>query len=399
MNWPRVSVIIVSRDRPEELALCLAALRQIDYPDFEVVVVANASSTKGIGTQPVKLVPFEEPNISAARNMGIAHAAGDIVAFIDDDAVPVPAWLKHLIFPMLDTDIAASGGYVIGRNGFSYQWTARQVCPDGQCIPLRIDGDETVVPNDVVVKTEGTNMAVRRAVAADIGFDEAFRFYLDETDFNMRLSLAGYRTAVVPRAVVHHGYAASVRRTAHRVPRDLREIAASTAVFQRKHHQPDPTAERGRQRNRLMRHMVAGDLMPGDVGRLLRGYDVGWADGMARPLDQRSLHSTTSQFLRFPAHTSEIKSKTGRFWQRKSLIADAIEGHRAGQIICVFLFSLSSWRHRLTFQAPGIWVQRGGQFGASDRQDPAFRWWRAKRRAAHEVARRRRTWTFAKIED
>jgi len=67
------------------------------------------------------------------------------------------------------------------------------------------------------------------------GFDPAFRYFLDETDVNMRLAKAGHATAIVPLAEVHHGFAASRFRRDDRVPRDLSQIGASWTVFQRKH--------------------------------------------------------------------------------------------------------------------------------------------------------------------
>ena len=75
-------------------------------------------------------------------------------------------------------------------------------------------------------------MAVRRDVLAALGgFDPAYHFYLDETDLNMRLAQAGHATALCPRALVHHGFAASTRRRKDRVPADLFDIGASWAVF------------------------------------------------------------------------------------------------------------------------------------------------------------------------
>lgn len=397
MIWPKVSVVIVSRDRPEELSLCLTGLAQLDYPAFEIVVVANPGSAPGVDefADQVKLVWFEKANISAARNLGIAHAQGAIVAFIDDDAIPVPGWLKHLISPMLDTDIAICGGYVIGRNGFSFQWQARHILPDGQAVPLDVLGDEPVIPKDVVAKTEGTNMAVRRDVLLAHPFDEAFAFYMDETDLNMRLARAGYKTAIVPSAQVHHGYAASARRTARRVPRDLTQIAASVAVFQRKYGAPDPKPERARQRARLLRHMVSGDLMPGDVWRLMRGWDKGWADGMKRPVGIVTAHTSPGGvFKPFLSNFAGHIVLTGRFWQQKHRMARAAAHIKTGRRVALFLFALTPKRHRLTFVQPGVWLQRGGQFGASDRGDPSFAFWRGKQRATHEVARRRKMWEF-----
>lgn len=107
------SVIIVSRGRPDALRRCLLGVAQLQYRAFEVVVVAcplGIAVTEQAGfLSEIKCVEFDEANISAARNLGLQHAAGDIVAFIDDDAVPEPLWLHHLVAPAARADVAAMG--------------------------------------------------------------------------------------------------------------------------------------------------------------------------------------------------------------------------------------------------------------------------------------------------
>ena len=89
---PRVSLIIVSRHRPEALKRVAASLRFQSYTNFEVILVSDApdrSFLAGIPASENMLhIPFDQANISAARNLGLAHAQGEIVAFCDDDAVP-----------------------------------------------------------------------------------------------------------------------------------------------------------------------------------------------------------------------------------------------------------------------------------------------------------------------
>ena len=99
-----VSVVVVSRGRPEALTLCLTGLGQLIHPNFEIVVVADpeglaATLAAGWGDR-VKMVSCDVPNISIARNLGIEQAAGEVVAFIDDDAVPEPTWLAALTAPL-----------------------------------------------------------------------------------------------------------------------------------------------------------------------------------------------------------------------------------------------------------------------------------------------------------
>ena len=114
------SVVVVSRGRVADLPLCLIGLSQLDYPSFEIVLVADPEGIAAVQVldfvDQVKQVTFDEPNISAARNLGIAQAAGDIVAFIDDDAVAEPTWLTHLMKGFEQPEVACAGGFVIGRS-------------------------------------------------------------------------------------------------------------------------------------------------------------------------------------------------------------------------------------------------------------------------------------------
>ena len=84
-----VSVVVVSRDRPDALYRCVLGLSQLQYNPFEIVVVADADGLAALDCfdGKIKTVLFEKANISAARNLGVDHAAGEVIAFIDDDAV------------------------------------------------------------------------------------------------------------------------------------------------------------------------------------------------------------------------------------------------------------------------------------------------------------------------
>ncbi len=397
------SVIVVSRGRPQALLRCLTGIEQLDHPAFEVVVVADpaglAALTEAGFDGRIKAVPFDTPNISAARNEGLAQAAGDVAAFIDDDAVPEPTWLRHLCAPFTEADVAAAGGYVRGRNGISFQHRGRQVDALGDHAPLDLAGDTAQVFGGApgrAIKTEGTNCAFRSDVLrARGGFDPAFRFYLDETDVNLRLARAGARTAIVPLAQVHHGFAASERRRASRMPRDLHEVGASQAVLLRRHAPQDafaPTLARFRaaQRRRLLRYMVAGLCEPRDVRRLMATLDAGIAEGTRRGLaDLPPLSPPQTEFRLFqPRHpVTGMKILAGRFWSRRTLRRDAEHLLRGGERVSLFLFSPTALYHSVTFRPEGYWEQRGGLFGRSDRGAPAFRLTTFGKRLRAEVSR------------
>jgi GT2 family glycosyltransferase len=394
-----VSVVVVSRGRPQALLSCLESLSQQFHPLFEVVVVADPpglAAVAGSGlAELVKAVAFDRANISEARNLGIAAAAGAVVAFIDDDAVAEPTWLQFLASPFSDPDIAASGGFVRGRNGISFQWRGRTV--DGEAIPrdLSIPDQGWTSPDPGpgrAVKTEGTNMAVRRDVLVRLGgFDPAFAFYLDETDLNLRLADQGLRTAIVPLAEVHHGSAPSDRRRADRMPRDLHEIGASCAVFLRKHAPRTLGARRTamtlEQRQRLVRHMVAGRCMPGDVERILASFEAGFNGGLSRLLDPCRLPDTEPQaFLHFSHPPPGSVVIAGPLSRRRQLLAEARQTRESGAIVTLITFSHTARPHSVSFRY-GIWQHRGGIFGRSSRDEPPIRTGSLLSRVADERSR------------
>ena len=79
-----VTVVIVSRGRPDALARCLLGVSQLRYPNFEVVIVADKAGMARLWGMPeamhAKLIRYDDANISYARNLGIIEAGGEAVA-------------------------------------------------------------------------------------------------------------------------------------------------------------------------------------------------------------------------------------------------------------------------------------------------------------------------------
>ena len=402
---PPVSVVVVSRDRPEDLARCVTGLTQLAYPEFEIVIVADKPGLLRLDRMPAvfertKRVRFDSANISHARNLGIAQAAGEIIAFIDDDAVPEPLWLRHLVGPFSDARVQSVGGAVLGRNGVALQWGPRCILPTGRCEAIDTPGMEPAIfagRPGLGIKTEGTNMAFRRTTLAAIGgFDPAFWFYLDESDLNLRLAGLGHGAALVPLAQVHHGFLESPRRRADRVPLDLTEIGASLVVFLKKHadsgeHEFAIHQEREDRRRALLRHMVAGRIEPGDVQAILSTFDTGLEVGRFRKIEPLpTLPAPVARFRRFvwedrPPGRHQVVS--GRVWQRAKVKAQAASLALEGGSVTAFVLSPTMRPHKVSFTKSGYWLHRGGLFGKSLRDDPMFQLWRFKSRLNHEMSR------------
>ena len=394
------SIIVASRKRPDWLDRCLTALLQLDHPAFEVIVVADGETLARLSDREmpigVRLIRFDEPNLSKARNRGIAVASGQACAFIDDDAVPEPLWLRHHENALVATGAHASVGYVRGRNGISFQSQAAWIDGEAETHVVALSGDDPVVlqpPAGQALKLVGTNCVVRRDVLLDLGgFDPAFRFFLEDSDLSLRLAARGFNAAIVPLAEVHHGFAASFRRSALRAPRDLFDIGRSSAVFFRRHSQPDlPELFRrveARERVRMLRHMIQGTCEPRDLGEVLGSLRAGWDEGLSVELSdlvleieakesfepvvplQRGHHVMTSRLLRRRSRLREAQVQVGR-----------------GRRVSLFSFSLTPVRHHVRFTNEGVWLQTGGQFGRADRALRRIRWCRFAERAKEEGRR------------
>lgn len=395
MSGLRASVIITSRKRPDHLALCLVGVGQLLHPAFEIVVVADSDSLARLPpdlSARIKTGICDEANISKARNHGIALAAGEVLAFIDDDAVPEPTWLAHLTAPFTGPDIISAGGYVRGRNGISMQWTGRMVDAFARHQPLPDTPAVIAQTAGHALKTEGTNMAHRRdALVAAGGFDPAFRFYLDETDLNLRLAATGARAALVPNAQVHHAFAASERRRADRAPVSLHDVGASLALFLRRHAggaDPARLEEEVTERKAgLAAHFQAGRITQDEATHLLNTLCAGWDEGLTRPLaPPKPITATPPRFLPWQQQsTGQHRVLSGHKRHRARLVQQAEEAAQRGDISSLYLLSLTPRRHRISFQPGGFWLQEGGLYGASLRTDPAFRLWRRHSRVAREA--------------
>jgi GT2 family glycosyltransferase len=100
---PLISVVVATRERARSLAACLDSLADLDYPDYEVVIVDNAPVTSAtaalVARRPEGNLRYaREPRrgLAAAHNCGLEQARGAIVAFTDDDVTVDRRWLTEI---------------------------------------------------------------------------------------------------------------------------------------------------------------------------------------------------------------------------------------------------------------------------------------------------------------
>ena len=114
----QVSIVVATRDRPEELEACLTALRDHAAGAGQVIVCDSASSDawavgEVAGKFGATLVRAERAGLSLARNTGAERATGEVIAFLDDDCMIEPAWLSGIRGGFSDDRVAAvTGSYI-----------------------------------------------------------------------------------------------------------------------------------------------------------------------------------------------------------------------------------------------------------------------------------------------
>jgi GT2 family glycosyltransferase len=225
-EWPRVSVVVCTYNGASTLDECLAAARAIDYPDYEVIVVSDGSTDASADiarAHGVRLIETPNRGLSSARNTGLAAATGEIVAYVDDDARPDAAWLRHLVVAFTDPDCAAAGGPNLPPPEDGWVAACVALSPGGPSHVLLSDTDAEHLP--------GCNLAVRKEDLEAIGgFDPEFRIAGDDVDVCWRLLERGRRLRFSPGAVVMHHRRDSVRAYL----RQQRGYGAAEAMLERK---------------------------------------------------------------------------------------------------------------------------------------------------------------------
>jgi GT2 family glycosyltransferase len=206
--WPRVSVIVCTHNGALTLAQCLERANQLAYPDYEVIVVDDGSADGSADIARARgatLIQTEHRGLSFARNAGTAHATGEIVAFLDDDAYPDPDWLQYVAASLRANSHVGMGGPNIPPEDEGLVADCVAAAPGGPIHVLISDREAEHVP--------GCNMAFRKAALQEVGgFDERFRVAGDDVDVCWRLQEAGGTLGFSAGAVVMHRRRDSVGR-------------------------------------------------------------------------------------------------------------------------------------------------------------------------------------------
>ena len=194
-----ISVVIPTRDRPDALARCLAALARERDAELEILVVDD-SDAGGAAAPGARVIRAGGRGPAAARNLGARAARGEIVCFTDDDCLPAPAWAHRLAAACADGGAAA--GATLSDPAAGPAAAAAQLLTNTLMLSTRARAPDG---GAVLGFAPTCNLACHAATLLALPFDESFPLAAGEDrDWCARLVASGRRLRHVPDAAVVH---------------------------------------------------------------------------------------------------------------------------------------------------------------------------------------------------
>ena len=225
MELPLISIIVVSYDGSELTERCVrSVLKNTRYPNYEVIVVKyGPKATEGlkdIEGPRVKVVRIpKNVGYSEANNIGLRHARGSFLAFLNNDTIVTDGWLKALyeLLASSGPDVAA----VQSKLRLAYRperidAVGMEFSPLGFLRPvgyMELDRGQYDRVTELCV-IQPAACLIRREALARVGglFDPDYFWGHEDTDLSLRMHLAGYRMLLCPSSLVYHVRSATISK-------------------------------------------------------------------------------------------------------------------------------------------------------------------------------------------
>jgi glycosyltransferase involved in cell wall biosynthesis len=423
---PAISVVINTYNRAPSLRQTLLSLRHQVYDRFEVVVV-NGPSDDGTDAVlaefagRVRVARCPAVNLSVSRNVGIAAASGDVVAFLDDDAIPDPYWLVQLAAGYDSERVGGVGGVVYDYTGYAFQFAASVADRTGEArYGVQPPYWGYLLPGGAqFLQLQGTNCSFRRRCLEEIGgFDEEIEYFLDETEVCLRLVDRGHQLRLLDCAAVYHKFLASHLRNERKIYRKPFPVIKNKCYFALQARLPGTPVEEVLARCQDFADRVVRDarayhfwkaLSAEELAAFEADVDLGMWVGIARGMscERKSARippPRPADFLPYPrlvpscgplnlCFISHVQpSEGGAAWE-VARAAGAL-GHE------VHFVTRSADHNRVDFE-DGVWVHRllPEEAAAPDGLAPAVRAELGHAAAAHKEVRRIGGWRRIDLVD
>lgn len=213
---PDVSVVVstYTTERLADVLSCLSSLREQTLRPSEIILVLDPSKTlfrsyRSRVPVDVKVISADSVGLSNARNVGIRNAEGEIVAFVDDDAIADKTWLENMAKLYSDPLVMGVGGSIVANWEVKQpKWFPEELNWIVGCSYKGLPTKRSDIRNPI-----GCNMSFRKLVFQTVGY---FRFDIgrfgkkllskEETELSIRVlrGIPNSKIVYEPRAIVYH---------------------------------------------------------------------------------------------------------------------------------------------------------------------------------------------------
>lgn len=215
---PFVSIILLNFNGKSCLEKCLSSVLRTNYPNFEVILVDNASTDNSLtlaeqsfeGDKRLRFVKNSENlGFSGGNNVGFKHAKGEFVVFLNNDTIVDHHWLDPLVNAMKeDHSLGLAQSTLLEIDGEKIQ-TAGWLFSDYLIFQPSIgEGKSTDTKFPSVFEVSfacGASMITRRELLDEIGlFDPQIPFFYDDTLLSLKTWLSGKRVVTISKSKVFH---------------------------------------------------------------------------------------------------------------------------------------------------------------------------------------------------
>jgi GT2 family glycosyltransferase len=220
-SWPRASIVVLTHDNLAFSRMCLASvLENTDYPNYELVVVDNASSDGTV--EELQAIAGRLPNVKVilndfnagfgpGNNQGLRAATGDILVLLNNDTIVPRGWLTRLGNHLEDPNLG-----IIGP-------ATNRSCNEAQIdIPYQTYSEFQAVAASQSERHDGERYSIRMPMMFCVAFrrdtydrlgplDERYEVGMfEDEDYALRAKAEGLHVAWTPEVYVHHAYHASI---------------------------------------------------------------------------------------------------------------------------------------------------------------------------------------------